>query len=92
MVMQKPLEKSKKSSKLEMNINALRFKANIEEEMLQKDQGFGARYECIFKNLLRDIRQYYSSKFETFLRQIYGPIAYNKNLRNNNELFPFQIL
>ena len=46
----------KKSTKLEMNINALKFKANIEEEILKKDKTSGARYECIFKNLLRDIR------------------------------------
>ena len=51
-----------------MNINALKFKANIEEEILKKDKTSGARYECIFKNLLRDVRQYYSSKFDAFLR------------------------
>ena len=39
-----------------MNINALKFKSNIEEEINKSDQKSGARYECIFKNLLRDIR------------------------------------
>ncbi len=39
-----------------MNINAMKFKANIENEILMKDKTSGARYECIFKNLLRDIR------------------------------------
>lgn len=53
-----------------MNINAMKFKANIEEEIMKNDQESksGARYECIFKNLLRDIRQFYSSRFEQFIK------------------------
>jgi hypothetical protein len=66
----------KKTSKLILNRNAVRFKQNIEEEIAKiqclhpdngpkkktlgrtKDAGVkaGARYECIYKNLLRDIR------------------------------------
>lgn len=88
MVMQDS-DKSKKASKLEMNLNALKFKANIEEEILKNDHSSGARYECIFKNLLRDIRQYYANKFDTFLMQLYGPLAYNKNQKNKYDLFPF---
>ena len=60
----------KKIPKIEMNINAMKFKANIEEEILKNDQESksGARYECIFKNLLRDIRQFYYSRFEQLIK------------------------
>ena len=81
-----------KISKLEMNQNAVKFKANIEEEIQKTDKASGARYECIFKNLLRDIRQYYSTKFENFLKQIYTLDSYNKNLRFKYQLFPYQLI
>ena len=79
-------------SKIEMNQNAVKFKANIEEEIQKTDQASGARYECIFKNLLRDVRQYYSTKFESFLKQIYSLDNYNKNLRFKYQLFPYQLI
>jgi arginine/ornithine N-succinyltransferase beta subunit len=57
-----------KTSKLILNHNALKFKINIEDaikaQVLElkensaeaKKLKAGARYECIYKNLLRDIR------------------------------------
>ena len=57
-----------------LNKNAVRFKSNVEKEInsyLQasspEDKTFGkkgARYECIYKNLLREVRQYYAKKYE----------------------------
>jgi hypothetical protein len=57
--------KTLKTSKAEMNKNAIRFKTNIEQAIIDGDaaQKGGARYECIYKNLLREIRQFYSTKF-----------------------------
>lgn len=66
-----------KTSKLILNKNAQQFKNNLDEEIrkaLFNDQPegalmqsmnatAGARYECIYKNLLRDMRQFYSDKF-----------------------------
>ena len=63
-----------KSSKMMMNMQAIKFKQNVEHEInVQKassdsDQKIGARYECIYKNLLREIRQYYSLQFEEFIK------------------------
>ena len=54
-----------------------------------KDAGVkaGARYECIYKNFLRDIRQYYSGEFVKFLKGIDNP--YKKNLQYKYLLFPY---
>jgi hypothetical protein len=58
-----------RASKLLLNYNAIIFKTNVEEELTKKqiEEGVsnanikqgdnsGARYECIYKNLLREIR------------------------------------
>jgi hypothetical protein len=60
--------KEDKTSKMNLNLNAVLFKQNVESE-IQKSSGTnsGARYECIYKNFLREIRQYYSIKFEQFI-------------------------
>jgi hypothetical protein len=50
----------------------------------------GARYECIYKNFLRDIRQYYSEKFNTYVANI--QFALQLTPRQRLEAFPFQIL
>ena len=34
-----------------------------------KESQAGARYECIYKNFLREIRQYFSNDFERFIEQ-----------------------
>ena len=60
-----------KIGKTTLNENAIRFKINIEKELDMNDSSdsAGARYECIYKNLLRDIRQYYSHKYELFVKE-----------------------
>ena len=45
------------------------FKTNIEQEIALNDNPEGARYECIYKNLLRDIRQHFAARFDAFLKQ-----------------------
>ena len=62
-----------------LNKNAVRFKSNVEKEINNylsasspEDKTFGkkgARYECIYKNLLREVRQYYAKKYELFLQE-----------------------
>jgi hypothetical protein len=50
----------------------------------------GARYECIYKNLLRDIRQFFSSNFEKFIQKELGK-SY-KTLQVRYSIFPVLIL
>jgi hypothetical protein len=54
------------------------------------NKSVGARYECIYKNFLREIRQYYSTKFESYLKN-QPPIRKN-NLQKKCLLFPYQML
>jgi hypothetical protein len=42
-------------------------KAKILGRSQQAGVTAGARYECIYKNFLRDIRQFYSNNFDKFL-------------------------
>ena len=57
-----------------------------------KDAGVkaGARYECIYKNFLRDIRQFYSGKYESFLNSLNIPGKKTPALKYL--LFPYMIL
>ena len=50
----------------------------------------GARYECIYKNFLRDIRQFFSQKFDSFTIRI--QYVYKLTPRQRYEAFPFQML
>ena len=61
-----------KPSKQALNESALKFKLNVEQEINKtpKDSTAGARYECIYKNFLRDIRQFYSEKFNIYIANI----------------------
>ena len=93
---------NKKTSKLILNHNAIKFKINIEEaikaQVLEsqdnskeaKQQKAGARYECIYKNLLRDIRQFFSNKFEKFIQTEVGK-SY-KTLQMRYSIFPVFVL
>lgn len=75
---------NQKTSKLILNHNAIKFKVNIEDaikaQVLElkensaeaKKLKAGARYECIYKNLLRDIRQFFSNNFEKFIQTELG--------------------
>jgi hypothetical protein len=73
------------SSKVQMNQNALKFKQNIENNLINPP---GSRYECIYKNLLREFRQYYSNKFEEFLKnRINQTESFAKNTKQNKILF-----
>ena len=65
---------------MKLNMNALLFKHNVEHEIQQVEgTQAGARYECIYKNLLREIRQYYSIKFEEFIQsKIVSQFKYNQ--------------
>ena len=59
-----------KASKVKRSLNAQIFKFNVDNEIQKHDDGTtkqGARYECIYKNLFRDIRQFYSDKFDEFV-------------------------
>ena len=47
----------------------------------------GSRYECIYKNLLRDIRQFYSARYQDFLSTIDNP--FKKNPQYKYILFPY---
>ena len=83
-----------KISKVQMNLNAVRFKTNIEEEIKAENSSIksGARYECIYKNLLRDIRQFYSHKFDMFLQEQFGLSRQKKNMDWKQVLFPYHVL
>lgn len=53
----------------------------------------GARYECIYKNLIRDLRQHFSGKFDQFLmNEVNQTDFFGKNTRSKYETFPFLIL
>ena len=54
-----------------------------------KDAGLkaGARYECIYKNQLRDIRQFYSKRFEQFLSKLDN--SFKRNPQYKYILFPY---
>ena len=56
----------------------------------QIDYKAGARYECIYKNLLREIRQYYSSKFDCYVQKKFS--SQNKYQKHKYGLFPHLIL
>ena len=60
------------------------------ENQKKPDIQVGARYECIYKNLLRDIRQFFSTNFDKFLKQELN--KGQRNLQVKYILFPFQIL
>ena len=93
---------NQKTSKLILNHNALKFKINIEDaikaQVLElkensveaKKLKAGARYECIYKNLLRDIRQFFSNNFEKFIQAELGK-SY-KTLQVRYSIFPVLIL
>ena len=75
------------SSKPLMNQNALRFKQNIIECLADAP---GSRYECIYKNLLREFRQYFQTKFEEFmLKTLNQKESFSKNTKTNKILFQF---
>lgn len=70
-----------------MNQNAIKFKENIQETL--KGQP-GYRYECIYKNLLREFRQFFSTKFDDFLIRVYNyKESFAKNTIQNKILFQF---
>lgn len=88
-----------------MNENAIKFKTNIEAELTAEkcevndpvgtmsrkaNKSVGARYECIYKNFLREIRQYYSNKFDEFIKT--KPPIRKNNLQMKSVLFPYQML
>jgi hypothetical protein len=50
----------------------------------------GARYECIYKNFLRDIRQFFSQRFDSY--QIRMQCVYKLTPKQRYEAFPFQML
>lgn len=54
------------------------------------NQKAGARYECIYKNLLRELRQYYNSNFEEFIKRKF--MKQTKYFKNKYLLFPYLIL
>lgn len=73
-----------------MNQNAIRFKQNIIDCLIDAP---GSRYECIYKNLLREFRQYYQTKFEEYmLRTNNQKESFSKNTINNKILFQFHLL
>ena len=60
-----------------------------------KDAGVkaGARYECIYKNLIRDLRQHFAAKFDNYLVSKVGKTnTFGKNNRSKYEIFPFLLL
>lgn len=69
--------------------------SNIQVNQSIKQQNFkvnaGRKYECIYKNFLRDIRQYYSKKFKNYLA---NKVQYSlNNLKSiKYAIFPFQIV
>jgi len=50
----------------------------------------GARYECIYKNFLRDIRQFYSQKFDNLVIRMQYTLKFTPKQRY--EAFPYQML
>ena len=80
-----------KISKLSLNEGALRFKNNIELELKRTQTSAPKiRYECVYKKFLRDIRMYYSQRFELFLSTVDCPKK--QDLRYKYILFPYLIL
>lgn len=85
---------------IEKEINLVQRKIIDDSQILNKtktlgrskDAGIkaGARYECIYKNFLRDIRQFYSSKYEKFLNTL--DIPGKKKTTLKYILFPYMIL
>lgn len=52
----------------------------------------GARYECIYKNLLRDIRQFFSQLYDEFVSKKLNPVfLQQKNFDIKYTLFPYMI-
>ena len=47
----------------------------------------GLRYECIYKNLIRDLRLFFYSKFKAYQKS-----TINENRRNKHHTFPFLVL
>jgi hypothetical protein len=82
---------------IEMEINLVQSTAAVDGQIVNKtktlgrskDAGVkaGARYECIYKNFLRDIRQHYSTSYETFLDEI--NIQGKRNPSLKYLLFPY---
>ena len=74
------------------------IQANVKNETKVKTLGrtkvagvqAGARYECIYKNLLRDIRQFYSTKYEVFIKKQNN--QFQKIPMYKYLLFPYQVL
>lgn len=54
------------------------------------NKSVGARYECIYKNFLREIRQFYSNKFDAFIKT--KPTIRKNNLQMKSILFPYNML
>ena len=63
-----------KTSKRMLNLNAIKFK-------LSKLNSDKIRYEVIYKNLVRDVRKFYSKDFNECTDFI------KKKRKNNNEFF-----
>ena len=94
-----------KLTKKELNENAIKFKTNIESELSKEkceiadpvgtmsrkaNKTVGARYECIYKNFLREVRQFYSNKYEEFMKN--KPTIRKNNLQMKSILFPYHML
>ena len=47
----------------------------------------GLRYECIYKNLIRDLRLFFFSKFKAYQKS-----TMNENRRDRHHRFPFLVL
>lgn len=63
-----------KTSKRALNINAIKFKLN-------RLYTNSIRYEVIYKNLVRDIRKFFSKEFNDFTEFI------KKKRKNNNDFY-----
>jgi hypothetical protein len=68
-----------------LNKNAILFKHNIVDCLVEAP---GSRYECIYKNLLREFRQYYQTKFDEYMLDRFGQSeSFSKNTLTNKIMF-----
>jgi hypothetical protein len=81
--------------KVILNFNALKFKTNVEQELkldAESTRKAGQRYECIYKNLIREIRKFYQDEFEVFVSQQIEISMQKPTAENKQILFQFHLI
>ena len=73
--------KTTKHPQIFQKYDEVKFKKNISNELKNQTilidgvvkKPAGARYECIYKNLLREIRKYFNKKYDNFSKEVLNP-------------------